>query len=142
MKDINIAIINGAEVHLDSETSKAASNFHANRKAFAWVNGLLTFNENEGDVRDHQHWLCEDYGLSLDEYEETPRGYIKKNRIQLFIGSSFSRLNIEEVEDDFETLINRHEEIFNERKCTIFNGVHIGKIGEIWEPIETVKVIE
>ena len=61
----NDAIINGKQITLSDEERKAGEKFHLSRYPFAWVNNQLVFNDNTNDDRDHQHWLCEDYGLTV-----------------------------------------------------------------------------
>ena len=70
----NDAIINGKQITLSDEERKAGEKFHLSRYPFAWVNNQLVFNDNTNDDRDHQHWLCEDYGLTVEEWERVPRG--------------------------------------------------------------------
>lgn len=130
------AIINGGVVQLTAEETEGAAKFHLSRLLFAWVHGELKFNTNNNDDRDHQHWLCEDFGLTLDEYEHTNRGYIKDDRVQLFIGSTFSPLDTSEISTtDFFKLIKKHAEIYGTSSVKVYNGVKIGKVGEVWDPI-------
>lgn len=132
----NKAIVNGKEIILSQAETEAAANFHKNRLPFAWVKGDLVFNTNEGDTRDHQHWLLEDYGVSIEEWELSNRGYIMDNKIQLFIGSGFEPLDFDEVtESDLRKLVAMHNKIFNRQTVKVYNGVKVGKIGEIWEPL-------
>lgn len=134
------ALINKEKVILSEKDRVAGENFHKKRFAFAFVNGELKFN-TAGDDRDHQHWLCEDFGLTVDEFENTPRGYMLPDRIQLFIGSDFRPLNTSLISmSDFNTLLRTHGDRYNTKKITVYNGVKIGKIGEVWSPLETVGV--
>lgn len=131
------AIINNKKIHLTDEEKEAGEAFHRKRYAFAWINGKITFNDNINDDRDHQHWLCEDYSLSVEDWEKTPRGYMLPDRIQLFIGSKFEQLNTNKISmGDFNTLLKVHGKRYNTLSVTVYNGVKIGKIGEVWEPIE------
>ena len=77
----NDALING-EVRILSDKEKIdAESFHLRRLAFIWINDELFFNENPNDDRDHQHWVCEDFGITVEEFERLPRGYILPGRI-------------------------------------------------------------
>lgn len=131
------AIINNIKIELSKDEIERAASFHRSRYPFAWVNGQLVFNDKLNDDRDHQHWLCEDYGLTVEQWEVTPRGYMLPDRIQLFIGSSFAPLDTNSIRvDDFVTLLHKHKEKYNSYKVAVFNGVKVGKIGEVWEPID------
>lgn len=137
----NDALINGEVRILDSDEKKAAEEFHRKRYPFIWINGKLTFNDNMDDDRDHQHWVCEDYGISVEEFEKLPRGYILPGRIQLFIGSDFSKIPYDKIAiDDIMNIINRHMNLYPNDFCRVFNGVTVGKVGEIWPPIDEIVV--
>lgn len=135
------AVINGEVVRLSTEERIAGENFHLNRLPFAWVKGVLTFNENPDDDRDHQHWLLEDLGIPVEEWETTPRGYIKEGRIQFLIGSRFRPITAQDMPNvskaDFQRILNKHWAMFPaEKGCHVYNGVRVGKIGELWPPIQ------
>lgn len=135
----NESIINHKTVKLSDSEREAGEEFHKKRYAFAWINGKLTFNDNINDDRDHQHWLCEDYGLTIEDWENTPRWYMIPDRIQMFIGSDFRALDTNLISmGDFHTLLRVHGEKYNTIQVTVYNGVKVGKVGEIWEPIEKV----
>ena len=130
------AIINGKRVKLTEAERKAGENFHRMRYAFAWINGMLVFNNNENDDRDHQHWLCEDYGLTVSQWEKLNRGYMMQDRIQLFKGSKFEPINTDEIPTmDIVKLTSIHGQRYGTDRVVIYNGVKIGKIGEVWEPL-------
>lgn len=137
----NDALINGKVQIISDEEKKGAAEFHKKRYPFIWINGKLTFNDNMNDDRDHQHWVCEDYGISVEEFEKSPRGYMLPGRIQLFIGSDFSCIPLHQIEfDDIDHLISVHKSLYPDTAYQIFNGVKVGKIGEIWPPIEELIV--
>lgn len=139
----NDAIINGNKVILSDEDRKAGEAFHRRRLAFAWVNGQLTFNTNENDDRDHQHWLLEDFGISVEEWETLPRGYMMEDRIQLFIGSDFRPLDTSIISvTDFNNLLHTHATRYNSESVKVYNGVKIGKVGEIWPPMECLGTFD
>ena len=130
------AIINGKVVELNDNEKKEAEEFHKKRCAFAWIDGKLTFNDNENDDRDHQHWLLDDYGITPEQWEKLPRGYMLPDRIQLFIGSTFSAVPTDSISvTDFAELISKHHTRYKSKEVKIYNGVKIGKVGEVWEPI-------
>ena len=138
MKQVHEALINGEWRKLTESETTAEANFHLNRVPFAWLNNHLVIMENP-DTRDHQHWLCEDYHLSESEFEQTRRGYIMQGKIQFFIGSGFRPMDLSTnpIEIlDLDELLSIHNRLFSPGVVKLYNGVHIGKIGDVWPPIE------
>lgn len=136
----DMVLIKGKMVELTDEEKKNTENFHRNRIAFVWLNGELLVN-NPHDDRDHQHWLLEDYGVPIEQFEKLPRGYMIKDRIQLFISSNHSQISKTDLRLPMSYIIELREiyrEHFpeNEGRVWVYNGVTVGKPGEIWPPIE------
>lgn len=137
------ALINNKVVSLSKDEQDKAEKFHKSRCAFAWVNGKLIFNENPDDGRDHQHWLLEDYGITEEQFEHINRGYMIPERIQLFIGSGFKPVNLNTIKyADIIKLVKIHNKRYATREVIIYNGVNVGKIGEVWTPIDRVGIIK
>lgn len=129
------AIINGKTITLANSARKAGEAFHKKRYAFAWVGGKLVYNDNEQDDRDHQHWLLEEYGITPEMFEAVPRGYMMGGRIQFLLGSAFGEVNMDTIKaEDITALVRKHTERYGLDKVEVYNGVIIGKIGEIWKP--------
>lgn len=129
-------------VKLSRKEKEAAEKFHKSRIAFAWVNGELVLNDNDEDDRDHQHWLMEDYGISIEEFEKLPRGYMIRDKIQLFTGSTFARIEDKDLRLPMADIL-RLRDIYKKKfpnsvSVWIYNGVRVGKVGEIWIPIEGI----
>lgn len=144
-------VINGKEVELAEERVMAervmAESFHKDQVAFAIVPisnaNILVFNENYCDDRDHMHWLMEDYGISSEVVESVVRGYIKPGRIQLYTGSDFKCIDLQKVTlTDLERLEYKHNKHFRAGEIEVFNGVEVGRVGELWEPKELVFTIK
>ena len=138
---ITEAIINGAKQNLTEDEAKAAEKFHSTRLAFAFLGTKMKIYFCPlGDKRDHQHWLLEDFGVSPEEFEKVPRGYIKLERVQLFRGSSFEPLDMHTVGKidrlAWQEIAAAYKKQFGTGTAEAFNGVHIGNIGEVWEPVE------
>lgn len=136
-----MARINGKMVELPDEERIAAEKFHRSRLSFAWINGDLVVNDNMSDDRDHHHWMGEDYGVTDEDFEKLPRGYMMLDKIQLFVGSSFAQISKADLSipmRDILKLRDLYRKTFpeNSGKVWIYNGVTIGKVGEIWSPIE------
>ena len=135
----NDAIINGKTVLLSKTETERAAAFHKSRLPFAWIRGTLVFNNNANDDRDHQHWLLEDFGILPDEWEKTPRGYMIDGRIQLFIGSDFRELEFDIIpKSDITSICRKYYEVYKKPLVQIYNGVKVGKVGEIWKPIKKI----
>ena len=132
----NKTIINKKEIELTEDEIIRASNFHKSRKAFAIIDNKVIFNNTLDDDRDHQHWLKDAFDIDIDKFEITPRGYLRPDRIQLFVGSAFSSIDTSELSiENLEILLDKHMELYGYcDKVPVYNGVHIGKIGDIWEP--------
>ena len=130
-----VALINGKEVILDIDSAIKADAFHKSRLAFAYVNETLKFNRlNDG--RDHQHWLLQDFGISAKDFEGIPRGYIRPGRIQFFQGSDFRVTDYSVFKLDI--LLDKYQEFFGSGNIEVCNGVHIGKVGDVWKPIDII----
>lgn len=139
----NDAIINGKVIELDQEEVKRASEFHKKRIPFIIKNDTIIVNNNKEDDRDHQHWVLEDFNIGVEEFEKIPRGYMLPDRVQLFIGSGFEAIDdIILTNKLIDELIDIHFKIFGKSNFNIYNGVKIGKIGDIWKPLNTITKIE
>lgn len=140
------AFVDGLNGYLKFQEKINVEKFHMNRIMFAWVNNKLIINSKINDTRDHQHWLLEDHEISITEFENVPRGYINRERIQLFIGSHFRPLEEEDVKYipyvDFCTLVDKHIEVYPNMPFEFCNGVKVGKVGEIWPPIEVLATYD
>lgn len=138
------AIIKGKSIELNAEEISGAAEFHKNRIAFGDVLGEYRFNTNKLDDRDHQHWICEDYGLSVDEFESIIRGYMVDGEVYFYRGSDFRCVNEYEINlDNLYKVLEVYKENFASNEVNIYNGVHIGKVGERWLPkkkLITVKL--
>lgn len=127
-------------VKLSKKEKEAAEKFHKSRIAFAWVKGELLVNDNDEDDRDHQHWLMEDHGISIEEFEKLPRGYMIHDKIQLFTGSTFARIEDKDLRLPMADIL-RLRDIYKKKfpdagSVWIYNGVVVGNVGEIWPAIE------
>ena len=137
------ALINGQVITLEDEHAKLAENFHKARIPFMWINGNVVFNLSHTDGRDHQHWACEDFGLTIEEFEEIPRGYMIKDRIQLYIGSDFRPINSVEAvvitEESFNRIVETYFRLYPQSPdVKVYNGVNIGEVGTVWTPMNLV----
>jgi len=130
----NDAIINGEVVRLTDEEVNVASAFHKMRLPFIWIDGLLLFNMNETDDRDHQHWVLEDFGITPEKWEKLPRGYILPGRIQFFEGSHFKPTDMASLAKDVPKVIDWYHKLHDE-PYSMYNGVVVGKVGDVWPPM-------
>lgn len=139
----NDALINGEVVTLTEHEVLQASTFHKHRVMFAWMpNGELVVHDDPNDDRDHQHWLLEEYDISPQQFESINRGYLLPYRVQLFIGSTFSPIDPSDIKlSDILKLVNMCADKYKSGSVAVFNGVKVGKVGEIWEPIEGLLTV-
>lgn len=139
----NDAIINKQQITLTEDEQQKAADFHKSRIAFIYVNGQIRFNEDNEDDRDHMHWATEDYDISYDEFEKAKRGYISKGKIFFYQGSDFVKVELREISlQDLVDLINKHNQYFNDETILVYSGMNVGKVGEIWEPLSCILIIE
>lgn len=137
----NDALINGSVQILSDKEREAAEEFHKKRVPFAWVDGQLKFNTDPNDDRDHQHWLLDDFGISVEIFERLNRGYMIAGRIQLFKGSRFEPINTDDISvSDFNELLHQQYMMFGTQQTKVCNGVKVGKVGEVWDPIFVMGV--
>ncbi len=116
-----------------SKSIKSETKYHLDRIAFAVLpNGILVLTKN--DSRGHKEWLKEDFEIDDKSFEEIVRGYIKDNKVVTYIGSEFKPVNddqrILQIVENLSTLADGKG---------IFDGVHVGKVGEEWEPVKLVR---
>lgn len=117
----------------------SAERFHKHRIAFAWLDNKWIYNMY--DKRDHLHWLCEDYELTVEEFETIPRGYMINDRIQLFIGMNFREIDNGTLSLlDIQELLNMYHSKYGDSNVCIYNGVIIGNIGEVWQPKSKIEL--
>lgn len=129
------AIINGKSVLLNADEVKGAAEFHKSRIAFGDVYGLLRFNTDPLDDRDHQHWICEDYNMEIADFENIIRGYIVDGEIYFYTGSDFRCVSEHKITlEMIKNIIEVYKNHFSNSDVIIYNGVIIGKVGERWAP--------
>lgn len=127
----------------------AGERFHAKRTLFVWIKGALKVNTDPNDDRDHLHWVTEDYGITVEKFEELPMGYMLPGSIQLFKGRYLKELS----KDEWDRIVPRLKDLLNAYKSTfngddfvsevsIFNGVRVGRIGNVWPPKSTILTLE
>lgn len=139
----NDALIDNKVVTLTDKEVKDAANFHKKRLPFIYINNKLVFNTNFEDDRDHQHWVLEDFGIGIKEFETLNRGYMLPGRIQFFKGSTFGKIDTSQVSiADIRRICEVYKTYIGAGHVVVYNGVHVGRVGEVWEPMETLLEIE
>ena len=139
----NDAIINKKLVLLEEDEKQKAALFHKKRIACICMDGKIEFNEDQADDRDHMHWVLQDYDVTLNEFEKMSRGYISKGKIFLYKGSDFAKIELNEITvQNLVDLISKHNQYFESETILVYSGMHIGKVGEIWEPQCCILIIE
>lgn len=136
------AVINKKTVFLNDNEIKNASDFHKKRVAFALRDKDFVFNNDPQDDRDHQHWLCEDYGMSIDEFEHVIRGYMRPGVITIYVSNSFDCVDPFHFSiGNLKQLLDEYKNVFDTETVTINNGVMVKTVGEIWPPKEELMKI-
>lgn len=139
----NDVVINNKRQELSNDEMSKAADFHKNRIAFAFVNKKIVFNTDSNDDRDHMHWIMEDYNLTQSEFETLNRGYISEGKIFLHKGTSFDKVMLNDISlEDIVQLIDKHNDFFSRETILVYNGMKIGKIGEIWKPLSCIFIIK
>ncbi|MDR2902825.1 MAG: hypothetical protein LBU87_06980 [Lactobacillales bacterium] len=124
----------------NTKNHTSESNFHAARRAFVLIDGIgLLLLENASPLS-HTDALL-NMGLSPTQADNilssSPRGYMKDNTLVLYQGDFFSLTStgIATVKKYFPDLTR----LFALTPATtIHNGVHKGRPGETWRPVETL----
>lgn len=136
------ALINKKEIVLERHEIEKAAAFHKERVAFALIKDRFVFNNNPNDERDHQNWLCEDYQMSIEEFEHIIRGYMKPGIIILYHSSNFDCIDLSLFTvSNLQQILDEYRNFFKTEAVTVYNGVIIGMVGEIWPPKELIAKI-
>lgn len=116
--------------------------FHKKRLMFAFVPDMR-YKTNDG--RDHCNWLHEEYGIDADSFEDMDRGYIMPihtGAIRAIVYRGIAHAVTEVTQDMVNQIIHATVTEFPDACCLeIYTGCHIGKIGEIWEPVKFITKV-
>lgn len=137
-------IINGQNVELSKEEQKGVTNFHRSRIAFAVIEkeNDYVIALNIKDQREHRVYLKEDFDIDDEQFENLIRGYIKPGKINFYISSHFYQVPKEKLSDELlNDIKNIALNVYGDGDYVIGNGVHVGRPGEEWDPIEVIKAI-
>ena len=110
-------------------------NYHESRIMFAILNNNIHY--LDGDKRGHLEWLRNDFNITDSEFNEITRGYIRNGTIAVYKGFEFSAVSKKSLINTVNLIIREFNLDLNE--YTIFNGVLVGNIGEIWKPLIEYK---
>ena len=116
--------------------------FHKSRIMFAVMDVLLI---QPFDERDRYTWLEQDFGWSKEVIDKTVVGYIRPVdgedgvvNIVYYAGEDFHvcpPLSSEVIDELLETAVGK----FHPTEVRLWTGVTMGKVGEVWQPIELVE---
>lgn len=129
------------------EEKLADDAFHAKRIMFAFVddNGnpnpdILLYRAK--DSRDHARWLHQRFGIDAGQFENITRGYISlmdDNSCRCIIYKGIDHNPTTVTEKHQAAVCSLWETCFSETKIlNVYTGCKIGRIGEVWEPIQDV----
>lgn len=72
----------------------------------------------------------------MEQFENIYRGFMIPENIQLFMGTDFKAIPIEAYDNlpkaDIGTIKAKFKSMYNKEEVTVYNGVKIGKVGEVW----------
>ena len=97
-------------------------------------------------VVDHETKSCKElalkHGLSIEEYENSLRGYILPGRLQFFTGNDYRPYRGPLWFETLYGLYEAHKKFFKDAGAPIiYNGVIKGEEGEQWPPMEEMSGI-
>lgn len=111
--------------------------FHLNRVAFAIVNGEVLLLKNS--ELSHEEWLVNSGIVSKQEFESLTRGLVKNNNIYFYSGDFETSKT---VEADATMYAEKICNMLNmDKPATVFCGMNKGKIGELWTPKKSIKLL-
>ena len=109
--------------------------FHKKRLTFAILDEHCKFISN--DTRSHFEWLDEDYGVTIEDFENIVRGYVLENCIYLYKGFQFNEIDDSELESNILMEIVQQANIYNKwqyKEYKVHSGMIQGVVGEVWKP--------
>lgn len=133
-KDTKESITNSIETHFQNEIdSNKEKEFHSNRIIFYFDNktGDIRFPDSEYQNCSHVEWFN---NIKVD-IEKVIRGFRKGYNIYLYIGRDFKVPNL--TTEQYLKLKYIFGDVWD-----IYLGMKIGKIGEVWEPIKSIKITQ
>lgn len=134
--------------NLTKEELEKESEFHVGRTMFAFIDGHVQYRTY--DNRDHAHWLHEDYGIDESGFEAIDRGYIRpvenNNVVNIMvyrgIGHNRTTVTLSMIRQLTHLAVSVYGKKFlSGKKLNIYSGVRIGKVGEIWEPLDFITSV-
>lgn len=115
---------------------------------FAFIDGQVSYRTY--DNRDHAHWLYEDYAIDEAGFEAIDRGYIRplenNNIVNIMvyrgIGHNRTTVTLSMIRQLTHLVVSVYGKKFlSGKKLNIYSGVRIGKVGEIWEPLDFITSV-
>lgn len=112
-------------------------NFTTNRTPFIVLHGDVLIKKVRDD-RSCLEWVM-GMGYSKEQWENAIRGYIMENRVQFFTGKDYGCVHIVNGEI-LKALKQYHGSIYGYLPTQFYNGVKVGEVGSVWQPISELKV--
>lgn len=109
--------------------------FHKSRRMFVVHSKSIWFGD-DNDARSHSEW-CKDEGW--DDVGAMVRGFIDSRGVFLYRGPEFS---MDEVVFETYLKVRRHFKLFAPMGASVYGGMNVGKIGELWAPISLLGVVQ
>lgn len=112
-------------------------NFHKQRIAFVILDGKVYYLPN--NEKSHEEWLVESQIVSRDKFNQVTRGFVKDGNIYFYKGDFETSL---EVEDDAIAYTPTISDVLGILvPSVVYCGMNKGKIGEVWKPINEIRII-
>lgn len=139
-----VRILKNNEIELTEQDIIAEKEFHKGRIGFAFIDNNIQLLIN--DERDHIQWLREDFGIhTIKSFDKIVRGYIRENKIYIYKTTSFVPVDKSEITPEMINVLYNISRLVVQNASKVYyfyNGLEVGKIGEIWSPIETLLTVE
>lgn len=122
--------------------NNAETTFHQSRKAFVILENDILISP-EGFSGSHFELLCQN-GFDAKQAKEViskqPRGFARDGSVYLYQGEDFSCLSEECEKKCSEWLLFFQKSGWLSSEGKIYNGMRVGKIGEVWTPVKEFKI--
>ena len=126
----------------EKNKNKAERAFHQSRKAFVVLNDdILVAPDNfAGSHFDLLRQNGFDERQAKKIISRQPRGYVLDGSVYLYQGENFDCLSNENEEKIKNLVLFFQKKAWLKPDGKIYNGMHVGKIGEVWVPVKEFEI--
>lgn len=123
--------ISKEQLDFENKTNTKEEDFHKSRIIFAVIDNSVHWTD---EPLSHDEWLSGEYNITEEEFENIPRGYIRKEqntvKIICYEGKKFEKTLI--TNKQLKALFMIADIQFYYDTIEIYNGVEVGEVGEVW----------